>query len=501
MTVETGNGAYWIATAPDISFPRLSGDMEVDVAIIGGGIVGTTAASLLKAEGLKVTLIEARKVGQEVTGKSTAKITSQHNLIYTRLRKRYGVDGARTYAEANEAGVRLLLSLGAQHGIDGDIEQLPAYTYTLLDEHVGEIEREVEVAREVGLPASLTSDAGLPFPVRAAMRWEDQAQFHPVKYVAGLARTIPGDGCHVFEGTRALDWSPDRVETEAGSVKARHVIMATHLPLGQVGMFYAENYPHSHPVIAGRAEPGRVPHGMFINVEQPRHSLRTHRSRAGDTYLVLTGPAFRGGHVDDERRSFAEIERFARDQFGVRAEYRWSNEDYTPMDGTPFVGWSSSLAHSYLVATGFDAWGISNGAAAALMLRDIIVGRDNPWLGLFDASRLDLLRGAGRFVKGNAEVTTHLVGGYLASKPSSPEALHPGEAAVMKVNGKHLAVFRDEAGEIHAVSAVCTHMGCILGWNEVDRSWDCPCHGSRFSLSGEVIHGPATKPLGSGISG
>ena len=278
-------------------------------------------------------------------------------------------------------------------------------------------------------------------------------------------------------------------------VRARHVLMATHLPLGQVGFFYAENYPHMHPVIMGRAESSRVPDGMYISVETPHHSSRGHRDDQGHDWMIFTGPSFRHGHVDEERKAFAEIERFAADHFGVTPEYRWTNEDYTPMDHAPFIGWSSGGSAAYLVATGFNAWGISTGTAAAMLLADLVSDKDNPWLDLFDARRIKPVAGAREFVKGNAEVASHLVGGWLSKKPDRFDDLAAGEAAILKIEGETIAGYRDDDGRLHAVSAVCTHMGCLVGWNENDRSWDCPCHGSRFALDGEVIHGPAVLPL------
>ncbi len=487
--------SYWNATASASAFPALSGEMDVDVAIIGGGIVGVTTARMLKDRGLTFALVEARGVGEEVTGKSTAKITSQHNIAYTVIESKFGADGARLYADANETGVRTIAELARRHGIACQLERKPAFTYTRDEAEVSRIEKEVAAARRFGLPASLTRDTGLPFDVLAAMRWDDQAQFHPVNYVKGLAATLPGGGCHVFEGSRVTDWDPHRIATGGGTVRARHVVMATHLPLGQTGLFYAENYPHMHPVMMGRADRRRVPDGMYLSVESPRHSVRGHRDEAGTDWLIFAGATFKHGHVDDERSNFADLEAFAAEHFGVTADYRWTNEDYTPMDHAPFIGWSSSLRDGYLVATGFNAWGISNGTAAAILIADLIEGKDNPWLKLFDATRIKPVAGAKEFVAGTASTASHLVGGYLARKPHGFDALAPGEAAILKVDGKNVAGFRDEDGALHAVSAVCTHMGCLVGWNETDRSWDCPCHGSRFSLDGGVIHGPAVTAL------
>jgi glycine/D-amino acid oxidase-like deaminating enzyme/nitrite reductase/ring-hydroxylating ferredoxin subunit len=499
MTARVDERSYWNATAAAPDFPALSGEIRVDVAIIGGGIVGVTTARLLKDRGLKVALVEARRVGREVTGKSTAKMSSQHGLHYQTLEQKFGEDRARLYAEAQEIGIRRISQLAGEHGIDADIEPKSAYVYTRDESYVSQIEKEVEVAQRLGLPASLTRDTGLPFDVLAAMRWDDQAQFHPVKYVAGLAGTIPGDGCHVFENSRAVDWEPERVLTDNGNLIAKHVVMATHLPLGQVGLYYATNYPKAEPVIAAPIR--RVPPGMYKNAEQPGHSIRTHRNSNGQTYGIVAGTHFKPGHPDEEQKYIADIERWLTENFDAGPiEYRWINEDYTPMDGAPFIGWSSR-SDGYLVATGFNAWGISNGTVAAMIIADLATGKENRWLDLFDATRVKPIAGAPDFVKENASIAAHLVGGYLGSKAKSYDELKPGEAAILKIDGDNVAAFRDESGALHAVSAVCSHMGCLVGWNETDRTWDCPCHGSRFELGGEVMHGPATQPLGSKITG
>jgi glycine/D-amino acid oxidase-like deaminating enzyme/nitrite reductase/ring-hydroxylating ferredoxin subunit len=487
--------SYWNATAASSGFPSLSGDIEVDVAVIGGGIVGVTTARLLRDRGLKVALVEALRVGEGVTGRSTAKITSQHNIAYTIIEKKFGRDGAQIYADANETGLRTMRQLVERHGIDCALESRPAFTWTRDPDEVDRIEKECALAASLGLPASLTRETGLPFSVLAAMRWDDQAQFHPTRYLKALAETIKGEGCHVFEDSRVTDWDPKRVQTETGSIRAGHVVMATHLPLGKTGLFFAENFPHMHPVIMGHVEPGRVPPGMYINTEKPHFSVRGHRDETGQNWLILAGPSFKHGHVDDQRTSFDELERFAFSHFGVNPAWRWTNEDYTPMDHAPFIGWSSSLGDGYLVATGFNAWGITTGTAAAILIADLVEQKENGWLKLFDATRVKPVAGAAELARGTVETAAHLIGGYVRRKPHDLAALAAGEGAVMKVDGHNVAAYRDEGGTLHACSAVCSHMGCLVGWNETDRTWDCPCHGSRFSTDGSVLHGPAVSPL------
>ncbi len=491
---------YWNATAEEPEFPRLSGDIHVDIAIVGGGIVGFTTARLLKDKGLTVAVVEARRVGRQVTGKSTAKVTSQHSLIYQTLTQKFGEQRARLYAEAQETALRKIQQLTSQYAIGCDLEHKAAYAYTCDERQVSKIEQEVEAAQRLGLPATLVHDAGLPFDVLAAVRFDNQAQFHPTKYVTGLARTIPGAGSHVFEQSRVVDWEPTRLVTDDGSVTARHVVMATHLPLGQIGGYYAQAHPHAEPVIAARIN--REVDGMYISVDQPQHSIRTHRNANGDLYGIVAGQSFKPGHTDEERQFFADLEQWLTRHFDAGpVEYRWVNEDYSSIDNAPFIGWSTGLGEGYLVATGFNAWGITNGTAAGMILAELATGGESRWTEIFDATRVKPIAGGPKFVKENLQVAAHLVSGYLSRRPKSFDELAAGDAAIMEIDGKRVAVFKDDAGTVHAVSAVCSHMGCIVGWNETDRTWDCPCHGSRFELTGEVIHGPATQPLGAHITG
>ena len=494
MASETPNPTYWQQTCSPQEFPRLDGELSVDVAIVGGGIVGVSAARALKDRGLTCAIVEARRVGQGVSGKATAKVTSQHGLAYTRIEKKFGEDKARLYADAQQAGLRSIDELVRRFDLDADFERKPAFVYTREKGNVGKLEDEAKLAAKLGLPASLTRETGLPYDVLAAMRWDDQAQFHPIKYGAGLAATIPGDGCHVFENSRVIDWEPTEVATSKGKVRARHVLMATNLPLGMTGGYFATNYPMAEPVIAAPFD-GDLP-GYYINAEQPGHSIRLHR-HDGRTYAVCAGPHSKPGDTADIAKTFADLEQWLTESFGIGpVEYRWVNEDYSPMDSAPFIGWSSDDEKDrYLVATGFAAWGFTNGAAAGMLIADLVEGRDNPWTALFDATRVKPVAGAKDFAKENAKVAGHLVGGYLSPKSSSVADLAKGEAAILKIDGDEVAAFRDEDGRVHAVSAVCTHMGCILGWNGTDRTWDCPCHGSRFELDGTVLAGPAVLPL------
>ena len=493
---DVTDGCYWteIARPAKLDSQPLRGDREADVAIIGGGIVGIVAARILKDRGQRVAVIEAGRAGHGVTGRSTAKVTAQHATYLQRIERDHGKDAARTYAEANRVGVELICEMAERHGLACDLEPADSWVYATTEDGARKLEDERAASERAGLAMEIVTETDLPFPVRAALRLAGQRQFQPADFVAQLAATLPGDGSLLFEHSLVTDWDEGRVSTAEGCVRARCVIMATHLPLGQVGQFHAHNSPHMHALMAVPVAPGRAPAGMYISVDEPKRSLRSHRKADGGAMLILTGPTFKHGDAAAEADGFAELEQFAREHFGYSGGgYRWTNEDYSPRDGLPYVGWAGSAGKSLLVATGFDAWGLSNGAAAGLILADLCEGRDNRWASCFDASRHSLT-GIGKLAGNAADFARELVGGH-AHKPPTATSAEPAEGAIVEVDGRAAGLY-GVGGELRAVSAVCTHMGCLVGWNPVDRTWDCPCHGSRFADDGRVLHGPATEPLG-----
>jgi Rieske Fe-S protein len=302
----------------------------------------------------------------------------------------------------------------------------------------------------------------------------------------------------MFESTRALSvehGEPCRITTERGTVTARDVIEATHLPLGMQGMFFARAYPSAHAMAAARIDKARAPDGMLISAETPTHSVRTARW-GDDAFLVAVGGSYKPGHTDEQIETYEDLAAFLRGEFGVGAiDYYWTSEDYESTDGMPFVGRARSGAEHLYVATGFNAWGITNSTAAAMIVADLICDRENPWAAVFDATRVKAAAGGASFVSENVSTGVHLVEGYMRGRPRSLADLARGQGAVLKLNGERIAAYRDDQGRVHAVSAMCTHLRCVLGWNPTDRTWDCPCHGSRFALDGAVIHGPATTRL------
>ena len=485
--------SFWVDTAPGEPFPSLERDLSFDVAVLGAGITGVTTALLLKREGLKVALVEAARVAHGASGYSTAKVTSQHSLTYSKLHSRFGDDGARAYGAANQAGLALIVRLSEELGIDCDLRRKPAFAYTESDDERDTVRQEAEDALACGLPASYTEALDLPWPVAGAVRFDDQAEFHPVKYLVPLAREVDGDGSAVFEGVRAVgvkDGEQPRVTMENGrTITARHVVVATHAPFLDRGGFFARMHAERSYVLGVKVR-GSVPQGMYISTQG--HSLRAQPVAEGELLLV-GGESHKLGHAHEGER-YRALETYARERFDVASiDWRWATHDHIPHDQVPYVGRLAPFSKKILVATGFRKWGYANAGAAALMLTDRISGRPNLWAATFDSTRLGPPQAAYPFVKENANVGRRFVVDRL--KRADPGSIAPGEGAIVRDGLRQLAVHRDDEGRLHAVSARCTHLGCIVDWNGAERSWDCPCHGSRFAADGSVLAGPAVAPL------
>lgn len=490
--------SLWMATTPGTWYPPLEGDLRVDVAIIGGGIAGLTAALLLKEAGRSVAVIESGRVAAGVTGHTTAKVTSLHRLIYRYLIDNFGDGEARMYADANQAAIGQIEVLARRHGISCDYTRKPAYTFAESSASREKIMDEADAARSLGLPAAFVEAVPLPTETYGAVRFENQAEFHPRKYLLGLADRIHGGGCYVLEQTRAIDvkeGEPCRVMAEHGSVTADDVVLATHYPFhDKPGFYYLRAYPSRSYVLGVRIDEV-FPDGMFINAESPTHSLRMHPDEAGDIVLV-TGGDHRTGQGGDTREHYRALDAYIRSVYTVRSiEYHWSTQDYISVDRAPYIGHISPGHEHLYVATGFGKWGMTNGTAAGMILSDLILKRPNSWTDVFAPSRFKPVTSAKEVIAHGIDVAEGLIGGRLARPSSNVSALPPGRGGIFEVDGHKTAVYRDMGGGLHALDPVCPHMGCIVSWNEAEKSWDCPCHGSRYSVDGEVLHGPAVHGL------
>ncbi|MDP9401865.1 MAG: FAD-dependent oxidoreductase [Actinomycetota bacterium] len=492
------NRSLWVATTDTTDYAPLTGEHDVDVAVVGGGITGLTAALLLLRRGASVTLLEGSRIAAGTTGYTTAKITSLHSLTYAQLVKEKGPEKARLYGEANQAAIEQIATLVEELGIDCQLRRAPAYTYTLDPAQRQAIEDEVAAAESLGLPATFTTETDLPYGVAAAVRFDNQAHFHPRQYALVLARAIEAAGGRIFEHSRTVDIDEGGgvvvVRTEDGEVRAQAAVVATLLPFLDIGGFFAKAHPSRSYALAARCR-GAVPQGMYISVDSPTRSIRP-VDLDGAPGLVLGGSSHKPGDADDTEGYYRDLEAWALETFDVEAvEQRWSAQDYVTIDQVPYIG-RCPRTDRVFVGTGYKKWGMTGGTVAGMIAADLISDRDNPWVGVFDATRVGDRQAAKRFVKENAQVGAHFVKDRVQRLRAGDAAdVAPGDGGVVRIDGKAVGVYRDPSGELQAVSVTCTHMGCTLNWNRAEKSWDCPCHGSRFTSSGEVIEGPATQAL------
>ncbi|MFP5252284.1 MAG: FAD-dependent oxidoreductase [Actinomycetes bacterium] len=490
--------SLWSIDVDQRDHPPLDTDVSVDVAVVGGGITGLTTAALCKDAGMTVAVLEADRIGSGTTGGTTGKVTSQHDLFYATAIEELGETAARTYAEANQAAIALLDELTTNHGIDAYPSRLPSFVYTTEESRTADLRAEADAARRLGLPATFVESLDLPFDVAGAVRFDDQLQIHPTRLAQGLARAVAGDGSSVHEHSRVLDVSEhdDHVELRTGrsTVRARHVVVATLLPILDRGFEFAKTRPTRSYGIAVELDV-EPPEPMYISAESPKRSLRHYHGNDG-VYLVVVGESHETGHGEDLSDHYRALIEFARRHFPVRSiAYRWSAQDYMPVDGVPYIG-QVSFTERIQTATGFKKWGLSNGVVAGWIMSDQILGRANPWADVFDTNRTHSLSAHTELVRDNLHVAKKFASDRATLPgPSSAEELEPGQGLVVRRDGRPVAVCRTADGQRHSVDATCTHMGCIVAWNDAEASWDCPCHGSRFDPDGRVVTGPATSPL------
>jgi glycine/D-amino acid oxidase-like deaminating enzyme/nitrite reductase/ring-hydroxylating ferredoxin subunit len=488
--------SLWSATAEIDDFPALDGDIDVDVAVVGAGITGVTVAHLLKQEGKSVALLDMRRIGLGTTGHTTAKLTVGHSLVYAKLSSSHGSDAARLYAESNREAISQMDTLAADLRIDCDWEPASNYVYTESSGRLDQLEEELEAMRSAGILAEMTRETDLPFPVAGAIRVDDQAQFHPLKYLAGLVARISGDGSHVFEQTRATGVKSGEtatVETSSGRVLAKHVVVATQLPFLDRGLFFAKAHPQKSFAVSAEVAEARAPRGMYISIDEPTRSIRSAPSDEANRHLIVGGESRRPGDENDEG-AYRALEEFLHAEFDIASKLHWSAHDYVPADGLPYIGRLRRGNERLHVATGFAKWGLTKATIAARIITDAIVGRSNPWATLYDTRRWAPRASAKSLAAENGRVARRFAADRLRPRSAMKE-LAPGEGAVIWVGLRHQAVYRDESGNTHVLTARCPHLGCLVAWSEGDKAWECPCHGSRFTAEGRLLQGPATTGL------
>ena len=491
--------SYWLASAAYPNFPPLEEGTKTDVCIVGGGIAGMTMAYRLVEAGCPTVLLEAGRIGYGVTGYTTAKVTSQHQLIYDRLIRTLGKERAQAYARANQSAIDWVEEIIDKEGIGCDFTRLPAYVYAEEGKELEDLENEHNAYKELGLPGEITTDTGLPFPVPGALRMDHQAQFHPVKYLYGLADAARAKGLTVYEGTQVmmLERADGRwkIHTSTGNMWAKSVVLASHFPfIDRPGLFYMRLHAEKSYAVALRDADASLP-GMYINAKGPGRSLRMYTDEKGPL-ILLVGAGHRTGQERSALHHYDILRQWAAEIYPKgNIEYHWSAQDIFTLDGLPCIGHLARQTPDVYVATGFHKWGMSNGTAAGLILSDMILTGEHPWSEAFSPQRFTPAAGAGELLKQGAVVTISFAGDRMVLPKENPPLPGPGSAAIVRTEGRLIGVYCDENGRLHGVNPKCTHLHCIVQWNDAELTWDCPCHGSRFDTDGNVIEGPALLPL------
>ena len=487
----------------EVTFPpfeKLTKNLSVDIAIVGGGITGITAGYLLRKEGLKVAILEAGNILNGTTGHTTAKITAQHGLIYDELIQHFGEEKARLYYQSADNALNFVKKTIQEKSIDCDFSEEDAFIYSITDEYASKIQKEADAYQTLGIDGSLLTSIPFDIPVKNALMMKGQAQFHPLKYLKQLVLDFIEAGGLIFEQTTATDIEdgddPKIITREGHRVSCKYVISASHFPFFDgMGLYFTRMYAERSYIIGVKTK-RPFPGGMYISADDPTRSLR-YTPVNGEPLVLIGGENHKTGQGPDTMLHYLALEAFAEKTLGIEEYvYRWSAQDLITLDKVPYIGPVTADKPNILVATGYRKWGMTNGTTAAMLLTDIILKKENPYRDLFSPSRFKKADpDIKKFISFNANVAGHLLKGKLEFVPKDPSDLQNDEGSVVMVNGKRAGAYKDPEGKLHIVDTTCTHLGCECEWNHGERTWDCPCHGSRYSYDGEVLNGPTEKPL------
>lgn len=496
--------SYWIESVKNEKkeFSKFEKDAKADVCIIGGGLTGLTTAYYLSKTNLKVILLEKFRLCEHASGNTTAKITSQHDLFYDYLIQSQGKEKAKQYLEANEEAIKNIENIVKDENIDCDFERADNYVYTLKKEELEKIKKEVEAVQKLGFPAEFTTNSELPFDILGAIKFPKQAKFNPCKYANGLVNAIrKKENVAIFENTKVVDLkeaenSLYKIITEKGyCITAKHVVIASHYPIiNAPGYYFLKMYQEMSYLIGVETDKPLF-NGMYINSETPTVSFRTAK-KDGKDLLLIGGMGHKTGERKDISDSYKNLEAIAKKYYpDCKIPYHWCTEDCISLDKIPYIGEFSSLMPNVYVGTGYKKWGMTTSNVAANIITDKILGKQNPYEEVFTSTRLEPVKNykeLGNLVK---EVATSWTVEKLKISEEKLQDLKKGEGGIIELENKKVGAYKDENGKIYIVKPVCSHLGCELTWNNLEKTWDCPCHGSRFDYKGKSIYDPSVKDL------
>jgi glycine/D-amino acid oxidase-like deaminating enzyme/nitrite reductase/ring-hydroxylating ferredoxin subunit len=490
----------WDATVPP-ALPALDRDVEADVCVIGAGISGLSIAYSLLREGRTVAVLEDGAIGSGQTGRTSAHLSDAVDDRYAEIERLLGSEAAMLVADSHSAAIQRIEKIVTEHQIDCDFTRLDGYLFFPPGASEERLEAELAAATRAGLNVTRETRAPISsFDTGPCLRFPNQAQFHPLHYLVGLARAIRELGGQIFCSTRASEVCAGRraqvVTVRGPVVSAGAVVVATNVPFVDRVAIHTKQAAYLSYVIAAHAPEGALARALFWDDADPYHYVRFQRAPGvpSGELLLVGGEDHRSGQVHDQEERFGRLEAWARERFPLGAvAFRWSGQVMEPIDGVAFIGRNPGDENVF-IATGDSGMGMTHGTIAGMLISDLIVGRENPWAGLYDPSR-KTLRAARRYAQENVKTVSQYADWFKPGDLEDARDLASGEGAVLRRGLRKIAVYRDEKGELCAHSAVCPHLGCIVQWNSSEKTWDCPCHGSRFDRWGTVIVGPARRDL------
>ena len=497
------NTSIWMATANTSSQSHLKESIRTDVCIIGAGIAGLTTAFLLGREGRSVVILDDGLIGGGMTGRTTAHLSNAYDDRYVQIEKLHGEEASRLTANSHTAAIDKISQIVSKEKIRCDFEWLDGFLFAATPESVQLLEDELAAAHRAGL-VKVEKVARAPlesFDTGVALRFPRQAQFHPLKYLDGLARAIKRDGGRIFGQTHATKiegGESARVETSHGPVvRSDVVVVATNTPVNDRVAIHTKQAPYVTYAIGVQVPKGSVTRALYWDTGDPYHYVRLQSdSQSLHDVLIVGGEDHKTGQANDGNERYGRLEQWTRERFPqmLEVQFRWSGQVMEPADGLAFIGRNPLDDDNVYIATGDSGQGMTHGTIAGMLLTDLIQGRKNKWEDLYSPSRIRL-KALAEYVSDNVNVAGQYADYVTAGDVKSESELKPGNGAIIREGVSKIAVFRDESGQVHKLSAVCPHLGCVVAWNSTEQTWDCPCHGSRFCAEGRVYQGPANSDL------
>jgi glycine/D-amino acid oxidase-like deaminating enzyme/nitrite reductase/ring-hydroxylating ferredoxin subunit len=480
-------------------FPPLRANVRADVCVVGAGIAGLTTAYHLAAEGRSVVVIDDGPLGGGMTGATSAHLVTALDRRYGEIEKTRGEAGARLAAESHAAAIDRIEEIVRREKIACDFVRVDGYLFPANEDDRPELEEELEAALRAGADVEMAPGAKLPFETGPCIRFRRQAQFQPLRYLAGLARALRRRGGRIFRGAHAdriEGGTPARIQAGERKITAKAVVVATNSPVNDRVAIHTKQAPFMTYVIGARVPRDSVARALYWDTHDPFHYVRLQPLRGGSDCLIVGGEDHKTGQADDTGERHGRLEAWARKRFPMieSIDYAWAGQVLETLDGLAFIGRNPGDEANVFVATGDSGVGLTHGTIAGILLTDLILGRPNPWTDLYDPSR-KVPRSAGRFLRENLNVAAQYGDWIAPGDVASTREIERDSGAVLRRGASKVAVYRDQAGKLHELSAVCPHLGCLVQWNGAEKTWDCPCHGSRFDKRGKVVNGPANTDL------